>query len=506
MRGLHPRRSPWPRAVYSARRFGVGAKMGIPIVPLAWAGTKTKELKSWDQFLVPLPFGRYQVVFGDPFFSDKGPSAEDQLRSALNAVEIDAKTRLAQLQMMTFIRSSSLSFGPSLFGFCLAVWSPPNAPGPSRTVRVRGGVAGARRPLGPCRVGGRGPCGGKFSSGTARSFPGVPRLLTTTTVNGKELALRLGLAETVRLAPLDRPGSGGRFIRRARPRALVLVETEIWPYWLKALGPLPIPVVVVNGRISDGAFPLYSVAGGLRPPSLGAGPRGGSESSARLSVSSVGAHPESVAITGNLEIRRAAPGPRSRRGASWRRMGFPKSDLIWVLGSTHPGEEAMALEAFASLRQNIGGQTPAVVAPRHVERAGEIVRFFRTGIGTLAVACLLRPVRRTFLCWTRWANWRRSMAWRRSSLWGAVSSVMAGKTPWKRPGGPFPLCSDRTWKIFAEIAALFRDSQCRLVIARGAELRRAVGGFARPVGSACALGRRPRTLADSQRGALEANL
>ena len=44
-------------------------------------------------------------------------------------------------------------------------------------------------------------------------FPGVPRLLTTTTVHGKELALRLGVADVVRLAPIDRPGAvrrGGR--------------------------------------------------------------------------------------------------------------------------------------------------------------------------------------------------------------------------------------------------------------------------------------------------------
>lgn len=79
--------------------LALATKMGIPIVPLAWAGTRTKELKSWDQFLVPLPFGRYQVVFGEPiFFTDKGPSAEDQLRGALNDVESDAKTRLAQIQ------------------------------------------------------------------------------------------------------------------------------------------------------------------------------------------------------------------------------------------------------------------------------------------------------------------------------------------------------------------------------------------------------------------------
>ena len=76
--------------------LALAVKMGIPVVPLAWAGTKTKELNSWDRFLVPLPFGRYQVVFGDPLlFSENGPEAEDRLRSAINAIEIEAQKRLA---------------------------------------------------------------------------------------------------------------------------------------------------------------------------------------------------------------------------------------------------------------------------------------------------------------------------------------------------------------------------------------------------------------------------
>jgi lysophospholipid acyltransferase (LPLAT)-like uncharacterized protein len=75
--------------------LALAVKMGIPVVPLAWAGTKTKALKSWDRFLVPLPFGRYQVVFGEPLFFEKsGPEAEEKLRAALNAMESEAQKRL----------------------------------------------------------------------------------------------------------------------------------------------------------------------------------------------------------------------------------------------------------------------------------------------------------------------------------------------------------------------------------------------------------------------------
>lgn len=76
----------------------LASKMEIPVVPLAWAGTRTKKLRSWDGFLVPLPFSRYEVVFGDPMYiSENGPEAEKKLRAALNAVEADAQHRLSGL-------------------------------------------------------------------------------------------------------------------------------------------------------------------------------------------------------------------------------------------------------------------------------------------------------------------------------------------------------------------------------------------------------------------------
>jgi 3-deoxy-D-manno-octulosonic-acid transferase len=70
-------------------------------------------------------------------------------------------------------------------------------------------------------------------------------------VNAKELAERLDVAEFVRLAPVDRPGPLGRFVRRWNPRALILVETELWPQWLKGLSENNVPVCVINGRMSD---------------------------------------------------------------------------------------------------------------------------------------------------------------------------------------------------------------------------------------------------------------
>lgn len=89
-------------------------------------------------------------------------------------------------------------------------------------------------PLDSRGFGGGSSCGGGVFARPG-PVPGLARLLTTTTVNAKELAERLDLAEFVRLAPVDRPGPLARFVKRWAPRALVLVETELWPHWLKGL-------------------------------------------------------------------------------------------------------------------------------------------------------------------------------------------------------------------------------------------------------------------------------
>jgi hypothetical protein len=76
--------------------LAVASRTGAPIVPMAWAGSRVKELKSWDKFLIPLPFGRYEMVFGEPLFLNTADAAaEAKLREALDAVEAEARARLA---------------------------------------------------------------------------------------------------------------------------------------------------------------------------------------------------------------------------------------------------------------------------------------------------------------------------------------------------------------------------------------------------------------------------
>lgn len=87
-----------PRGPFRSVQPGVIAlsvRSGVPVVPVAWAGTRVKELKSWDRFLIPWPFGRYAVVYGEPVtLTEEGPVAARRVRDALDAAADEAKQRL----------------------------------------------------------------------------------------------------------------------------------------------------------------------------------------------------------------------------------------------------------------------------------------------------------------------------------------------------------------------------------------------------------------------------
>src|SRR5262245_53811179 len=87
-----------PRGPFRSVQPGVVAvarKTGTPILPLAWAGSRVKELSSWDRFLIPKPFGRYEVVLGEPFTLGAEDGAEEKVQRALDGVHARAEALLA---------------------------------------------------------------------------------------------------------------------------------------------------------------------------------------------------------------------------------------------------------------------------------------------------------------------------------------------------------------------------------------------------------------------------
>lgn len=105
-----------------------------------------------------------------------------------------------------------------------------------------------------------------FASALAGLTP-TPILVTSTTPAGVALAQRRFAARTTCPFPLDLPFAVQRFFERARPRLLVLVETELWPVVLLEARRRDVPVLLVNARLSERSERRYrALPSALRKP------------------------------------------------------------------------------------------------------------------------------------------------------------------------------------------------------------------------------------------------
>lgn len=199
----------------------------------------------------------------------------------------------------------------------------------------------------------------------------VPVLLTTTTATGRALAERWrreqspGAADVVSAPPLDLPGPIGRFLDAARPRALVLVETELWPNLLR-LAPLRgVPVLVVNGRLSPRGFSRQKRARSLFAPGMEAMrlvAAQSQEDAARFVT--LGVPADRVKTTGNIKFD--LPVPEAAGDPVRKRLGLRGDATVFVAGSTARGEAPPVADAFSALRAAVPGAL-LVIAPRHPE-------------------------------------------------------------------------------------------------------------------------------------------
>ncbi len=187
--------------------------------------------------------------------------------------------------------------------------------------------------------------------------------VTVNTEAGRGAARRLW-GERAALAPLDLPRATARAFDARRPRALVLVETELWPNWILAARARGAALAVVNGRLSDRAWPRYRRWRSFFAPllaQLGA-VAARTEIDAERFVA-LGTPADAVRVTGNAKHDRLAVAHPAK---------LPWSDApLWTVGSLRPGEETVILDAFARAR----GREPRLrlaLALRHPEDWGAL--------------------------------------------------------------------------------------------------------------------------------------
>jgi 3-deoxy-D-manno-octulosonic-acid transferase len=208
-------------------------------------------------------------------------------------------------------------------------------------------------------------------------YPGQPLIVSTTTMTGQALAReRMSFADAVVYFPLDWAFAVRKALDAVRPAVVIVLETEIWPNFLRLARRRGVPVVFVGGRVSERSFARYQKWFGvfgffLRPflrRALGdaAGFLMQSEKDAgRVRV--LGAPTERVRVGGNLKYDMEMPLPTPL--SNWLAEETKRSGRgpVIVAGSVVATEEPLALIAFGTLQ----GEYPnalLVLAPRKPER------------------------------------------------------------------------------------------------------------------------------------------
>lgn len=198
---------------------------------------------------------------------------------------------------------------------------------------------------------------------------GIPILVTTGTVTSSDLAeQRLPRGVVHQFVPLDVPRFVGRFLDHWRPDLALFVESDLWPNMIIEASGRGIPMVLVNGRLSEDSYRRWrrlpnSIAYLLQRLDLCLA---GTESDAKR-FGELGASP--IFTTGNLKLD--APAPPADPAALAALEDAIGGRPVIAAASTHAGEEEIMLETHARLRANFPGLL-TLLAPRHPERGARV--------------------------------------------------------------------------------------------------------------------------------------
>jgi len=183
--------------------------------------------------------------------------------------------------------------------------------------------------------------------------------------------------------PVDLSWVVRRALERIKPSLIVLVELELWHNLGLLAQRRGVPVVVFNGRLSKHSLRRFGFLRGLaRPMFARLAWVGAQDATYARRFEALGVAPQRVCITGSVKYDTAPTDPNVPGLDELRSdLGLSANEVLWVCGSTGPGEEEIILRAYADLLRD-GPQLRLVIVPRKPERFDEVGRLIeRTGHG-----------------------------------------------------------------------------------------------------------------------------
>ena len=217
-----------------------------------------------------------------------------------------------------------------------------------------------------------------------REMPSYRLVVSTTTATGQQLAQSQipHAFDAAFYFPFDWAFAVRRSLNQINPEAVIILETELWPNFLRECRRRSVMTAIVNGRFSPRSFARYLkwrrfTSRMLADVSLFIMQSEADGARARQ----LGAPVSNVRVCGNLkyDVRDLdSESDEGRRALSVReeldlRLGLSDSANLIVAGSTASGEEKILLAALRAVRAHTGLEDARLLlAPRHPERFDEV--------------------------------------------------------------------------------------------------------------------------------------
>lgn len=205
-------------------------------------------------------------------------------------------------------------------------------------------------------------------------YPHHSILVTTMTPTGAQ-RVKAVFGEPVfhTYLPYDLPDAIARFLRRIRPKLLILMETELWPNLLYACQQRKIPILLANARLSERSALGYQRIRRLIYPALSCINHIAAQTQADADRFIALGYPENkITVIGSIKFDMALPIDIVEQGHRLRQ-SWGKERIVWIAASTHEGEEEIVLSCLRSLKQQIP-TILLVLVPRHPERFNRVAQ------------------------------------------------------------------------------------------------------------------------------------
>ena len=213
-----------------------------------------------------------------------------------------------------------------------------------------------------------------------KKFPEYKIVFSTVTNTGQEMAHKIieENVDNIIYFPLDLSFVVKKAIKAINPDLVMIMETELWPNFIKNANENDSKIMYVNGRISEKSFKLYKYLGPILNDMLSKIDYFSMQSALDAErIINLGAEKSKVINSGNTKFDQTYAEPDQDKIEKYRsEFKINKGQPVFVAGSTHDDEEENLLDIYLDLKERYPDLV-FILAPRHVKRSDEIINMYK---------------------------------------------------------------------------------------------------------------------------------